>query len=306
VSLAVRSLPVRVLGFLVGTVVASGIGLALTPTSAEADPVFAEDCRAQMTGVVGRRWATLTISCAEQQINGTYFFTNRPSVVTGFTGEKPGHGLVCHRHLPGVLNDHFCFGHLDPGEVGTARLDPGLGARDACVRGRPGGYRVGGTRESFFLSTGPRGPIDPLESDVRFGPVRIQCAPEPNPCTIRGTAGNDVIRGTPDNDVICGGDGNDIVYGLGGNDVVRGGRGDDVLRGGPGNDRLEGGEGDDQLIGGAGDDRLNGGPGSDSHSRQDGSDTLNARDGVGGNDVATGGPGADSCATDPRDPRTSC
>ena len=109
-----------------------------------------------------------------------------------------------------------------------------------------------------------------------------------NPCTITGTAGNDVIRGTSGRDVICAGGGNDIVYGRGGNDVIYGGSGQDVLHGGEGNDRLTGGPGNDTLHGGGG------------------ADSLNTQDGRRGNDVANGGAGSDSCATDPRDARSSC
>jgi hypothetical protein len=71
-------------------------------------------------------------------------------------------------------------------------------------------------------------------------------------CTIRGTAGADVLEGTPGRDVICG---------RGGPDTIRGLSGNDVLIGGPGADRLLGGAGDDVLIGGPGADRLDGGAG---------------------------------------------
>jgi Ca2+-binding RTX toxin-like protein len=69
----------------------------------------------------------------------------------------------------------------------------------------------------------------------------------PRPCTITGTAGDDVLNGTSAGDVICG---------LGGDDRIRGGGGDDVLRGGPGHDALRGDGGRDRLIGGAAGDIL--------------------------------------------------
>ncbi len=147
---------------------------------------------------------------------------------------------------------------------------------------------------------------------------------KPNPCTINGTAGNDVIRGTPGRDVICAGAGNDVVHGRGGNDIIRGGdsndvlrggdgedrltggSGHDILRGGAGNDRLTGGEGNDLLLGGDGADRIVGGAGNDSLHGNGAADSLHTQDAKRANDVAHGGPGADSCATDPRDVRSSC
>jgi Tol biopolymer transport system component len=65
----------------------------------------------------------------------------------------------------------------------------------------------------------------------------------PDPCTIRGTDGDDVLVGTQRPDVICG---------LGGNDLLKG-----LL----GSDRLFGGDGDDTLLGGWGLDEADGGPG---------------------------------------------
>ena len=161
-------------------------------------------------------------------------------------------------------------------------------------------------------------------SDNSESPDPATPPPPANPCTIKGTSGNDIIRGTSGDDVICAGDGNDIVYGGGGNDTIYGGRGNDILRGEGGNDRLYGGPGadvlrggagrdllaggggNDQLIGGAGNDRLVGGAGSDVLSGQDGADSLTTRDGVEGNDVANGGAGEDSCETDRGDTRSSC
>jgi Ca2+-binding RTX toxin-like protein len=67
------------------------------------------------------------------------------------------------------------------------------------------------------------------------------------PCTILGTAGDDVISGTPGDDVICA---------LGGNDTVKASGGSDTVFGAEGNDRLTGGAGDDVLLGGPGNDRF--------------------------------------------------
>jgi hypothetical protein len=101
------------------------------------------------------------------------------------------------------------------------------------------------------------------------------------PCTIRGSARNDVLRGTAGNDVICGYAGADTIYGNGGNDVIYAGDGNDTIDGGVGNDRVDGGNGNDRITGGTGNDELNGNAGND---------TLNA--GI-GNDVLSGDTGAD-------------
>ena len=77
---------------------------------------------------------------------------------------------------------------------------------------------------------------------------------EPLACTVRGTAGNDVLTGTPGDDVLCGFGGDDVVRRLGGNDT---------LLGYSGADRLDGGEGDDAVVGFEGADALAGGPGAD-------------------------------------------
>ena len=92
-----------------------------------------------------------------------------------------------------------------------------------------------------------------------------------DPCTIRGTIGDDHLIGTPGPDVICGLGGNDIITGLAGNDRIDGG---------PGNDQINGGAGADTLIGGTG------------------NDWFNAKDGVA--DRINGGAGVDRALVDPR------
>ncbi|WP_309133739.1 calcium-binding protein [Cellulomonas sp.] len=93
--------------------------------------------------------------------------------------------------------------------------------------------------------------------------VRYDTVPGAPPCTIRGTAGPDVLRGTPRDDVICAGAGDDRVSGLGGSDVLVGGEGDDVLLGGAGHDLLQGGWGADVLDSGPDSGRAEGGRGDD-------------------------------------------
>jgi hypothetical protein len=58
-----------------------------------------------------------------------------------------------------------------------------------------------------------------------------------SPCTIRGTAGSDVLRGTAGDDVICGRGGNDTIYARAGHDLVVGGRGNERCRARSGPDR---------------------------------------------------------------------
>jgi len=88
-------------------------------------------------------------------------------------------------------------------------------------------------------------------------------------CTIKGTAGNNVLRGTSKADVICG---------FGGNDVIYGGGGDDIIIGGPGNDKIDGGSGLDLLYGDAG------------------NDSFAAKDGA--RDTVVGGAGKDRATVD--------
>jgi Ca2+-binding RTX toxin-like protein len=120
-----------------------------------------------------------------------------------------------------------------------------------------------------------------------------------NPCTITGTAGNDVLHGTPGDDVICGLAGKDKLIGKGGNDKLIGNEGKDLLLGGDGDDELLGEAGNDYLYGGDGTDRLVGGEGNDQLCGQSGNDELlgeAGRDGLfggAGNDRLVGGEGND-------------
>lgn len=124
-------------------------------------------------------------------------------------------------------------------------------------------------------------------------PVLPAGAQTATPCTITGTAGNDVMRGTAGNDVICGLGGDDTIEGLGGDDTLLGGPGNDTLDGGPGNDRLDGSTGNDRLRGGTGGDRILGGDGTDVLGADAGDDRL---DGGRGNDTLAGGEGNDNVA----------
>ena len=136
------------------------------------------------------------------------------------------------------------------------------------------------------------------------------------PCTIRGSARNDVLRGTAGNDVICGYAGADTIYGNGGNDVIYAGDGNDIIDGGVGNDSIHGGNGSDRITGGTGNDDLNGDTGNDTLNGGIGNDVLNGNTGSdqlnagvgddslsGGSerDVLQPGTGDDQCAIDATD-----
>jgi Ca2+-binding RTX toxin-like protein len=84
------------------------------------------------------------------------------------------------------------------------------------------------------------------------------------PCTIVGTAGDDLLGGTSGPDVICGRGGNDTIGGNGGNDIIRAGPGSDRIQGDAGKDVLMGQGGNDWLWGRDGvHDHVNGGKGYD-------------------------------------------
>lgn len=93
----------------------------------------------------------------------------------------------------------------------------------------------------------------------------------PEPSTIRGGEGADILRGGSNVDRIVGGPGNDKMYGGDGDDFVGAssdmpddlGWGNDLVDGGAGNDELGGGEDNDTLRGGLGNDTFTGGTGTD-------------------------------------------
>lgn len=133
------------------------------------------------------------------------------------------------------------------------------------------------------------------------------------PCTVTGTAGDDVLTGTDGDDVVCGLEGNDTLVGTDGDDTLVGGGGDDLLQGGGGQDLLRGGAGADTASfsaspravtvdlgsgtarGDGGDDlsgieRVVGSPFADVLTGDAGANVLA---GGGGDDVLLGGPGDD-------------
>ncbi|MGI9659488.1 MAG: PKD domain-containing protein [Gaiellaceae bacterium] len=136
-----------------------------------------------------------------------------------------------------------------------------------------------------------------LEIKVRARGPRIV---RPSDCTIRGTAGPDLLVGTAGDDMICGFGGDDVLRGGGGNDALAGGLGRDRLVAGLGHDWLAGqlghdvllgGRGNDILLGAKGADKLNGGAGNDRLKGGTGADRLVGHN---GRDVIYGGPGHDT------------
>jgi len=90
----------------------------------------------------------------------------------------------------------------------------------------------------------------------------------PDPISVDGGAGNDVLVGSFGDDTLSGGAGDDDIRGSDGDDLILGGSGDDTVNGNRGNDtEILGagndtalwapGEGSDAVDGGAGSDRLN-------------------------------------------------
>ena len=93
-------------------------------------------------------------------------------------------------------------------------------------------------------------------------------------CTVKGTAGDDVLKGTSGDDVICGFGGNDTIHGKGGDDVIHAGRGHDTVHGGSGHDTIVGGKGNDTIHGGKGADDISGGKGKDTIHHTKGHDWV--------------------------------
>jgi Ca2+-binding RTX toxin-like protein len=195
---------------------------------------------------------------------------------------------------------------------------PGLDVTFSVVSGPNNGAASIATTDASgkasFTYTGSGGVgTDSIEAcfydeDVLVCSQRVTKEWKTPPCTITGTAGNDVLYGTRGDDIICGLAGNDRLFGKGGNDELLGGDGKDKLAGGDGKDkliggagkdRLAGGDGTDELLGEDGNDGLAGGDGKDKLIGGNGNDELSGEDGndellgEGGNDELEGGDGRD-------------
>ena len=87
---------------------------------------------------------------------------------------------------------------------------------------------------------------------------------EPDPTSMWGGNGDDVIKGDAADDALFGGNGDDVMDGGFGDDYISGGAGRDVINGGTGDDHVFGGDGHDVLNGGHGQDEwVEGGDGND-------------------------------------------
>ena len=117
------------------------------------------------------------------------------------------------------------------------------------------------------------------------------------PCTIVGTASDDVLVGTRSRDVICG---------RGGNDVIRAGLGDDLIDAGRGRDRVNASSGHDLILGGPGNDELVGDQGNDRIFGGDGDDVLFSDEFGHAADHAYGGGGDNVCVADKHDLTRRC
>jgi uncharacterized delta-60 repeat protein len=195
----------------------------------------------------------------------------------------------------------------------TLTFSPGQTSKTVTVRVK--GDVAIEPNETFFVNLSS--PTNAVMTDGQGkGTILNDDLSATSPCTITGTAGDDILTGTPGNDVICAGSGNDQLFGVGGNDILKGENGNDLLVGGSGFDLLVGSTGTDDLRGESGndtlrggdngDDTLNGGTDSDALFGNGGTDSLNTQDGVSANDSADGGSGSDSCVFDPGDFVTSC
>jgi hypothetical protein len=130
-----------------------------------------------------------------------------------------------------IKNTEGCF--LDFSE-NSWRFTFSNGATGEILLDRDGSYHL----SCFGNWVGAR--CKTVKDRVLEDPIAITLDTSATPkCTVRGTAGDDVLRGTGDDDVICG---------RGGDDRLVGGGGDDVLIGGSGRDRLDGGAGEDVLV----------------------------------------------------------
>jgi Ca2+-binding RTX toxin-like protein len=108
-------------------------------------------------------------------------------------------------------------------------------------------------RENELLCDAPQ--IASFEVSSGAGEDTVSVAPiVPEPVTLRGGPGGDLLIAGSSADKLVGGEGNDRLIG---------GAGADVLFGGPGVDLLSGEGGFDLLVGGPGKDILRGGYGKD-------------------------------------------
>jgi len=125
------------------------------------------------------------------------------------------------------------------------------------IVGRPDCRSFGG------VVTCLRDPGERVSIELGGGGDRFTATGFPDPLSLGGDSGEDVIRGGDGDDDIDGGPGDDVIRGGDGDDDIDGGSGDDFVLGGDGDDALQGGFDDDDVQGGDGVDTVRGGPGDD-------------------------------------------
>jgi hypothetical protein len=261
--------------------------------------------------------------------------TNAAPAVTAFVAAppapgadyQPGEGVLVSSTIadPGTNDTHQCL--VTWGD-GTSWSGPATGG--GCMP-PPHPYASNGTYNARSFTIVVRATDDDGASGTDAVAVQI------DPCTRRGTSGNDTLVGTAGDDVLCGLGGDDVLNGQGGADVLVGGSGSDTASflGSPagvtasltsntatgwGSDALDGIENlrgsahADLLIGNAAVNLLWGESGADDLRGLDGADTIEGADGAdvlaggnnadtlrgeNGNDVLNGGPGNDAIGGGP-------
>ena len=130
--------------------------------------------------------------------------------------------------------------------------------------------------------------------------IELVAGGDPDPQTVTGTEGQDiltyesgaaVIYGYGGADTLTSGAADDTLFGGSGDDRIIAGQGDDIISASGGNDNAWGGGGDDLIYGGDGNDFLRGGRESDVIFGNDGNDIIR---GQSDGDTLRGGDGDDN------------
>ncbi len=140
---------------------------------------------------------------------------------------------------PGRNDTQTCTIDWGDGSAATGTLSPGVPGAWTCTALHT--YSGDGT----FNSRNRTISVNVTDDDTASRSATVGIAIDP--CTWRGTGGNDNHNGTSNDDVLCGLGGNDTLNGLGGDDTLVGAAGNDILIGGPAADRLLGGDGIDRA-----------------------------------------------------------
>jgi hypothetical protein len=213
-------------------------------------------------------------------INGTFFFTDTPSLVGGnlvdnfvfgngfyVTGSVNGGGgvdAINFSAYDGTTALGFLIGNTGSNNAGTINVDLApLGPIDETFTFTSVESHTGGDgNDSFTLSAG-RGLTGLVNGDA--GNDTLSYAAYTTNVTVNlltgtGTAIGGAVSGI---ETVIGGTRDDRLFGDNNNNVLIGNAGNNVLVGNGGADSLTGGAGRDLLIGGSGADSLNGGTNDD-------------------------------------------